>query len=159
MTRTFAELEISQSAWNEIARKLRDAGYDHAFVDEKTIDMQGIGLTPAPPAPVETVITPEGQRFFRYPERVQPIDFLPRVDMKGAVLTLRDIADMRGIPETGTYTLDPPAVAFTTYKDGKHAGVVGVEPARPVETNTPALKGMEIAQEPLVLDIPAFLKP
>jgi hypothetical protein len=73
MTHTYAELEISQAAWDEIAQKLRDAGYDHAFVDGKTIDMHGIGLTPAAEPP-NMVRTPEGQLFFRYPPREQPID-------------------------------------------------------------------------------------
>lgn len=44
MTRTFAELEISAQAFDEIAAALRAAGYEHAFVDG-VIDMHGIGLT------------------------------------------------------------------------------------------------------------------
>ena len=49
-TYTFAELEISPSAYNEIKRKLKAAKYDHAFHDEgKLIDMHGIALTcPSP---------------------------------------------------------------------------------------------------------------
>lgn len=44
-THTCAVLEVSKSAWDEIAVKLREAGYDHAFsLDGKTIDMHGIGL-------------------------------------------------------------------------------------------------------------------
>jgi hypothetical protein len=124
MTHTYAELEISQSAWNEIAQKLRAAGCGHAFVDEETIDMHGIGLTAAP-GPVEMCKNADGQLFFRYPERVQPIDFIPKPT-----------------------TLKVPGLM-----------ALGTEPARPIETSIPALKGMEIAQEPLVLDIPAFLKP
>ena len=42
-THTFAELEVSEAVRNEIAEKLRSAGYDHAFVDG-AIDMHGIGL-------------------------------------------------------------------------------------------------------------------
>lgn len=46
-THTYAGLEISQSAYDEIAGKLRDAGYDHAFdADTGAIDMHGIGLLP-----------------------------------------------------------------------------------------------------------------
>jgi hypothetical protein len=131
MTHTFAELEISQPAWNEIAQKLRAAGYDHAFVDEKTIDMHGIGLTPTAPGLVEMTVNEHGQRFFRYPERVQPIDFVPKPTTLNVL----------GLMHVG----EPPPL--------------GAEPARPIETNIPALQGMEIAQEPLVLDIPAFLKP
>lgn len=45
-THTFAVLEISQAAFDEIARLLRDAGYDCFATDnERTvIDMHGIGL-------------------------------------------------------------------------------------------------------------------
>lgn len=45
-THTYAELEVSAAAYDEIAGKLRAAGYDHAFHDG-TIDMHGIGLTRA----------------------------------------------------------------------------------------------------------------
>jgi hypothetical protein len=46
-THTYAELELSQSAYDEIARKLREAGYDHSFMDDGVIDMHGIGVTRA----------------------------------------------------------------------------------------------------------------
>lgn len=49
-THTFAELEVSPRTYDEIAVKLRVAGYDHAFVADSTnggIDMHGIGLTRA----------------------------------------------------------------------------------------------------------------
>jgi hypothetical protein len=43
-THTFAELGVSQAAYDEIAGKLRAAEYDHAFGDDGVIDMHGIGL-------------------------------------------------------------------------------------------------------------------
>jgi len=43
-THTFAVLEVSKAAYDEIATKLRAAGYDHAFVADDQIDMHGIGL-------------------------------------------------------------------------------------------------------------------
>lgn len=46
-THTVATLQVSAAAFNEIADKLRAAGYDHAFVDG-LIDMTGIGIEPAP---------------------------------------------------------------------------------------------------------------
>lgn len=54
-THTLAELELSPAAYDEIAEKLRDAGYHHAFitdrfVDDTMIDMQGIGITRLRPA-------------------------------------------------------------------------------------------------------------
>lgn len=43
-THTFVELELSPAAYDEIANKLRAAGYDHAFMDGGAIDMHGIGV-------------------------------------------------------------------------------------------------------------------
>ncbi|MCY4470769.1 MAG: hypothetical protein OXC08_18805 [Thiotrichales bacterium] len=42
-THTFVELAVSDAVYDEIASKLREAGYDHAFVDG-AIDMHGIGF-------------------------------------------------------------------------------------------------------------------
>lgn len=44
-THTFAELELSQPAYDEIRAKLEAAGYQHAFLDGGAIDMHGIGVT------------------------------------------------------------------------------------------------------------------
>lgn len=52
-THTYAELPVSQATFDEIAAKLKAAGYDHAFDILSydgigcggTIDMHGIGLT------------------------------------------------------------------------------------------------------------------
>jgi len=44
-THTYALLEVSSGVYDEIAAKLRAAGYDHAFdIHTGAIDMQGIGL-------------------------------------------------------------------------------------------------------------------
>lgn len=48
MTYTLAGLELSRAAYDEIAQKLRVAGYDHAFLEDGMIDMTHIGVTPAP---------------------------------------------------------------------------------------------------------------
>lgn len=45
-THTCAILEISPAAYAEIESKLREAGYDHAFVED-FIDMSQIGLKPS----------------------------------------------------------------------------------------------------------------
>lgn len=42
-TYTYVILELSEEAYNEIAKKLRDAGYDHAF-DRGIIDMHGLAI-------------------------------------------------------------------------------------------------------------------
>lgn len=48
-THTFAVLELSAQAYNEIAEKLRAAGYHHAFdMKAQLIDMHGIAVTPDP---------------------------------------------------------------------------------------------------------------
>lgn len=44
---TYVELELSHSAYNEITRKLREVGYDHAFMDDGAIDMHGLAVTRA----------------------------------------------------------------------------------------------------------------
>jgi len=41
---TFVLMEVSQQAYDEIAKKLRDAGYDHVFGDDGEMDMHGIAL-------------------------------------------------------------------------------------------------------------------
>lgn len=49
VTHTFAELEVSADTYDEIAEALRKADYDHAFMEDGTIDMHGIGLTKTRP--------------------------------------------------------------------------------------------------------------
>lgn len=49
-THTYALLEISGPAFNEIAQKLMKAGYQHAFDGKGEIDMHGIGLVADPNA-------------------------------------------------------------------------------------------------------------
>lgn len=49
MTHTYVELEISPAAFCEIREKLEAAGYEHAFMDDATIDMHGIAVTLGPP--------------------------------------------------------------------------------------------------------------
>lgn len=43
-THTYALLEISEAAYEEIAGKLREAGYGHAFGEDGEIDMHGIAV-------------------------------------------------------------------------------------------------------------------
>ena len=44
MTHTYALLEVSNAAYQEIKRKLVDAGYSHAIHSDGEIDMHGIAL-------------------------------------------------------------------------------------------------------------------
>lgn len=50
-THTVVTLGLSRAAYDEVARKLREAGYEHCF-DGDLIDMTGIGvIPPADPLP------------------------------------------------------------------------------------------------------------
>ena len=44
MTYTVVILEVKESTYNEIADKLKAAGYDHAFWEDEMIDMTHIAL-------------------------------------------------------------------------------------------------------------------
>jgi hypothetical protein len=44
MKSTYAILNVSQSAYDEIREKLQTAAYDHAFHENGVIDMHGIAL-------------------------------------------------------------------------------------------------------------------
>lgn len=56
-THTYAILEVSQSAFDEIKAKLVEADYGHAFSqDGKTIDMHGIALEAEEPKPTRVII-------------------------------------------------------------------------------------------------------
>ena len=51
MTYTYVILEISKPAYDEIAKKLKDAGYDQVFHEqggEVVIDMHGIAVKSEP---------------------------------------------------------------------------------------------------------------
>lgn len=44
MSHTYALLEVSATAYDEIRKLLEAAGYGHAFADDGAIDMHGIAL-------------------------------------------------------------------------------------------------------------------
>jgi hypothetical protein len=44
MSYTYARLPLSPEAYDEIATKLKEAGYHHAFENNGDIDMHGIGV-------------------------------------------------------------------------------------------------------------------
>lgn len=46
VTHTLAVCEVPRAVWQDIADRLRAAGYDHAFDDDNLIDMTGIALVP-----------------------------------------------------------------------------------------------------------------
>lgn len=47
-THTYVVLEISQDAYDEIRKKLEEAGYQHAFMKNGEIDMHGIAVAADP---------------------------------------------------------------------------------------------------------------
>lgn len=47
-THTYAVLDISQEAYDEIRAKLEEAGYQHAFMPDGEIDMHGIAVSADP---------------------------------------------------------------------------------------------------------------
>lgn len=57
MSHTFATLDVSPSAYKEIADKLRNAGYSHALGAGGEIDMHGIALTKEEEPPETAVFT------------------------------------------------------------------------------------------------------
>jgi len=71
-THTYAKLEVTEATWQEIADKLRAAGYDHAFHDG-VIDMHGIGL----------------QQLERHPEQLSEVSY-----RLGTEQTLRKLAKL-----------------------------------------------------------------
>jgi hypothetical protein len=45
-TYTYVTMELSQAAYDEIAKKMRAAEYVHAFGEDGEIDMHGIAVAP-----------------------------------------------------------------------------------------------------------------
>jgi hypothetical protein len=57
-THTFVVLDLSEAAYQEIRRKLEDAGYQHAFMQSDgraVIDMAGIAVAAIEPERAQTV--------------------------------------------------------------------------------------------------------
>ena len=61
-THTYVICEVSASTYNEIAEKLRNAGYEHAFGEDGEIDMHGIAIQ-------RTALNPEAAWPFPKPKR------------------------------------------------------------------------------------------
>lgn len=50
-THTTARLEVSRAFFEDVKARLRDAGYDHAFLQDGSIDMTGIAIAPVEDEP------------------------------------------------------------------------------------------------------------
>lgn len=49
MTHTYVLMDLTPQAYQEIATKMRDAGYDHVFNQDGEIDMSGIAIVEMEP--------------------------------------------------------------------------------------------------------------
>jgi hypothetical protein len=88
-THTYAELEVSAAAYDEIAAKLRAASYDHAFHDG-TIDMQGIGLTREGNTVEKNTLSELRNRLFEMLEEMKSKDSGPAIGRADAMVKLSD---------------------------------------------------------------------
>lgn len=61
MSHTFATLELSAAAYNEIREKLKAAGYDHAFHDDGHLDLHGLAANTEHEAGCYSKPYPEGR--------------------------------------------------------------------------------------------------
>lgn len=55
-TYTLSELEVDEQTYTDIKERLRRAGYDHIFLENGVINMNGIGLTPVKPEPEHPIV-------------------------------------------------------------------------------------------------------
>ncbi len=55
MTHTYAEVAVSKAVFDEVKAILKAAEYEHAFIDDDTIDMHGLGLICGSPQPAEVL--------------------------------------------------------------------------------------------------------
>lgn len=83
-THTFAELEVSPDTYDEIAEKLRVAEYDHAFMDDGTIDMHGIGLTKG-----KITISNDGGKSWREPTSLDEPLIISRGSFEAPAATVK----------------------------------------------------------------------
>jgi hypothetical protein len=87
MTHTFATMEISDSAYNEIVKILRDVGYyDHvANYADGALDMHGIGLVRRTPEKGETKMENQHREIKGYRElNSEEIALMNEIKTKGA---------------------------------------------------------------------------
>lgn len=92
MSRTFAVLEVSPSTYEEVAAKLKAAGYDHAFVDGD-VDMHGIALRPDAPGDVrQATFEDHLQRIGELlGAAMLHLSALARIDSSGACAQLHEL--------------------------------------------------------------------
>lgn len=67
MSHTYAVLQISKAAFDEIRGKLKEAGYEHAFDDAAeggpVVDMHGVAVQAVPKTPESDPLTKQGWGF------------------------------------------------------------------------------------------------
>jgi len=73
MTHTYAILQVSRRAWDEIHMRLMGANYTHVYSKGDILDMHGIALQPLPPTE-DSHFTPVPDFAKDYPEQADSID-------------------------------------------------------------------------------------
>lgn len=148
MTHTFAELEISDTAYNEIRSKLESAGYEHAFMDDGAIDMHGIGVKKKakPPEPEKTHSCPrrvesaihrqaaEGEHLDYYHERdgVQCCSFCGSMNPDQFMKAVKD-----------GHTVGPTDKSYKVYiSDYPHPDPDGLRPVTIYSSKPPNTEGL-----------------
>jgi len=77
VTHTYAILDVSSAAYEEIRQKLAEAGYEHAFNDDgdgrECIDMHGVALRsePSPEATKDVGLPPEWRTVLPQLQRIE----------------------------------------------------------------------------------------
>lgn len=101
-THTYATLEVSAATYDEIAAKLKEAGYDHAF-DDGAIDMHGIGLVRIAPDPKSVpldeqlrLVTQERDELKRWAE-TPPDGYCMFMQLWGACVRLVEKAGFKAL--------------------------------------------------------------
>ncbi len=85
MTHTYVLMELSPAAYDEIAAKMRAAGYDHTFNHEGEIDMHGIAVTRCPATLHDIAITREPTTFVTGQELMGFKILIDRNALKGTI--------------------------------------------------------------------------
>lgn len=131
MTHTFATLEVSAEAYDEIKFKLSAAGYEHAFQPGGPIDMHGLALTRGGPGGTAQFETIQTVAWDDLPVAIRHL--VVHVDRERAVM-LEALA-RRGIRLTpGTYETDA-GLALNVYAPPvRYLELVNAASARPIIT-------------------------
>lgn len=86
-THTYANLEVSPAAYDEVAAKLRAARYDHVFSEHGEIDMNGIALVASAEPLNDALAEMTRQKDAAYEERNKLVAVLTKFFPSGTART------------------------------------------------------------------------